>query len=252
MATLRLRPHHLLDIMRDYGNDIVSDAHPYGAALAEVTKIVLSDIDQEIVLVPAVDSICQPCAKLHDGLCVARINDKLLMRTYNDRLDARLFERIALQEGQSITVRAFMAIVEDDLEGIVSLFDAPANNYAVRLRGTRKALENIQGGEKIKHIYCTPIVFTFPATEYDNVERWGIEQWTMAEMERLFAEMARDGVKLILPMTGAGDKVWYPSKILRNPSDCDWIDRLFALAAGHGMEVILSGVSYTYHLQFQG
>ncbi len=146
MAMLKLRPHHLLDIMRDYGNGLVTGAHPYGAALADVTRAVLADFDQEIILVSGVDSICRPCAKLQDGLCVARINDKLLMRTYNDGLDARLFKRIKLQEGQLITVRAFMAIVQDDLEGIVGLFDAPANNYAVRLRGTRKALENIQAG----------------------------------------------------------------------------------------------------------
>jgi len=103
-----------------------------------------------------------------------------------------------------------------------------------------------------KRLFCTPIVFTFPAPEYDSVERWGIEQWTMEDIERLFTEMERDGVKLILPITGAGDKVWYPSEILRNQSDCDWFDRLFNLAARHGMKVILSGVTYTYHLQFQG
>lgn len=103
-----------------------------------------------------------------------------------------------------------------------------------------------------KRVRCTPIVFTFPAPEYDSVEHWGMERWTMEEIETLFAEMERDGIKLILPTTGAGDKVWYPSKILQNQTDCDWIGRLFNLAAGHGMEVILSGVSYTYHLQFQG
>ena len=59
-------------------------------------------------------------------------------------------------------------------------------------------------------ICCTPRVFTFSATEYDSVERWGVEPWTVAEMERLFVEMERDGVELILPITGAGDKGWSP------------------------------------------
>ena len=50
-----IRPHHLLDIMRDFGNEIVRDAHPYGASLNKVTDIVLSDIDQKIILVTGVD-----------------------------------------------------------------------------------------------------------------------------------------------------------------------------------------------------
>ncbi|HHE73183.1 MAG TPA: DUF4434 domain-containing protein [Chloroflexi bacterium] len=103
-----------------------------------------------------------------------------------------------------------------------------------------------------QRIHCTPVVLTFPAPEYEDVARWGIEQWTAEEIERLFTEMERDGINLILPTTGTGDKVWYPSRILQPQAECDWVGRLFDLAAEHGMEVILSGIPYTYHLQFQG
>ncbi len=104
----------------------------------------------------------------------------------------------------------------------------------------------------LRRIRCTPIVPTIPAPEYAPVERWEIEQWTHYEVERLFDEMQQDGIDLIVPITGFGDQVYYPSNFLQPRLDYDWLSVLFDLAGRHDMQVMLSGITYTYHLQFQG
>ena len=144
MSTIRLRPHHLLDIVRDYGNGIEKKkTHSWGASVAEVTEKVLSNIDQVIILVSQVDSICETCSKLENQICEARINENLLMREYNDDLDSRLFDRMKLEEGQRISIRDFLLLVKKDLNNIVDLFTSPNNNPAIRLEGTRLALKKL-------------------------------------------------------------------------------------------------------------
>jgi hypothetical protein len=110
--------------------------------VAQVTEKVLADIDQTIVMVSQVDSICATCAKLVNEVCEACLNDDSLMRDYNDCLDARLFDRMELREGQAITVRDFLQIVNNDLDGIVALFTR--GDRAERLVMTRQGLEKLE------------------------------------------------------------------------------------------------------------
>jgi hypothetical protein len=144
MNLIKLRPHHLLDIVRDFGNGIKKKKmHPWGASVAEVTEKVLFNIDQDIILVSQVDSICETCSKLEKQICVARISDNLLMREYNDNLDTCLFRRMKLEEGQRISIRDFLVLVKNDLDNIVALFTSPNNNPAIRLNSTRNALKKL-------------------------------------------------------------------------------------------------------------
>ena len=141
---IRIRPHHLLDIIRDYGNEIERDAHPYGASLKEVTDVVLSNIDKKVRLVSRVDSICITCSKLRDNICYAKINDDLLMRDYNDNLDDKLFNVMKLSPESELTVRAFLEIVNRNLSSIIAQFSSTSNKLDVRKAGTVRALKNLK------------------------------------------------------------------------------------------------------------
>jgi hypothetical protein len=62
-----IRPHHLLDILRDYGHGIRYQPHEYGHALHIVAEEVLRNPDQEIVFVIAADGLCRPYLHLRAG-----------------------------------------------------------------------------------------------------------------------------------------------------------------------------------------
>lgn len=136
---IKMRPHHLVDIIRDYGNDVKRGPHPFGASLAEVTDDILADINQEVEFLIGVDSICATCSKLENGTCTAAINDQLMMQVYNDGLDAKLFSALKMKPGVRMPVAAFLRMVNDHME-ILDLFDSPDNDPVKRLRGVKKAL----------------------------------------------------------------------------------------------------------------
>jgi len=64
--------------------------------------------------------------------------------------------------------------------------------------------------------------------------------------------MQKDGINRILLMGGFGEKVYFPSKILKNQLNYDGYGMFFDLADKHGIDVILAGVFYTFHQQFKG
>jgi hypothetical protein len=67
---MKLRPHHLLDIISDYGHGVEYTPHPYGHALHTVAAQVLTDLSLEIEFVLAADAICDPCRHLQsNGVC---------------------------------------------------------------------------------------------------------------------------------------------------------------------------------------
>ena len=149
MEMIKIRPHHLLDILRDFGNEVERDSHPYGASLRETTNDILSDIDQNIRLVSKVDSICLTCSKLRENICIARISDDLLMRDYNDDLDEKLFNIMKIAPDSTIVVRDFLKIVENDFVSILAQFSNPTNIPEVREIGTLSAINRLYLTEKM-------------------------------------------------------------------------------------------------------
>jgi hypothetical protein len=140
---LKLRPHHLLDIVRDYGNDKAPGDHPHGADVKGVTEAVLADPSQKVEFVLEPDSICRPCAKLDaGGHCTAtiRANPPVSMAAYNDTLDGRLFALLDLQPGVVLGIDEFLSIVASHMPGVASLFVSPNASIEARAEGTRKGL----------------------------------------------------------------------------------------------------------------
>jgi len=144
MIIIKIRPHHLLDIIRDYGNKVEKEPHNFGASLKKVADDILSDIDQTIRLVANVDSICITCSKLKNNICLAEINNELLMRDYNDKLDSSLFDVMKLSPNTEIKVRSFLKIVNNNISSVLSQFTIPSNNPEVRKTGTIIALVKLK------------------------------------------------------------------------------------------------------------
>lgn len=143
MKIIKIRPHHLLDILRDSGNQVKRSSHPYGASLKEIANDLLSDIDQNIRLVSRVDSICLTCSMLKENICSARLNDDLLMRDYNDDLDDKLFDVMEITPESNIVVRDFLKIIDNNITTVLAKFSSPTNIPEVRKTGTILALKKL-------------------------------------------------------------------------------------------------------------
>ncbi len=140
---VKIRPHHLFDILRDYGNNVVMEPHPFGASVTEVTNKILRSV-YPIVMVPRVDSICETCSMLKNEICQAMIREDLIMSGYNDDLDDKLFRLMDLKPFMQITLKDFVNIADVKLDIILKQFTSPDNNRELRYIGTKKAISSIR------------------------------------------------------------------------------------------------------------
>jgi len=139
---IKIRPHHLLDIIRDFGNEVKRETHPWGASLAIVSQSILSDINQNVEFVMGVDSICKTCSKLNGDICEATINNELLMCDYNDRLDIALFSALNIVPGDSLPVIEFLRLINKNID-VLNFFNSPSNNPITRKHGTMSAFNKL-------------------------------------------------------------------------------------------------------------
>ena len=61
---MKLRPHHILDIISKYGHDVQFGPHPYGHSLDIVAQKLLSNLELKIKLVLGADDVCAGLEKL--------------------------------------------------------------------------------------------------------------------------------------------------------------------------------------------
>jgi hypothetical protein len=141
---MRLRPHHLIDIIRSYGQGVEFKPHPYGHALHTVAAQVLGNLDLEIELVLTADDICRPCRHLQpDGRCddvLGQLAEPISKQTYNDELDARLFPYFGIRPGIRITVREFLEKLDAHTPGIEKICAHPGESHEERLEGLSNGL----------------------------------------------------------------------------------------------------------------
>ena len=97
----------------------------------------------------------------------------------------------------------------------------------------------------MKPIEISPLFLGQPTPEYsDFIPR------SDDFLENLFANMKRDGFKMVLPIGGWGETAAYPSKVLKNSTKTDWYAKAFDLAEEYDMQVVLPGVSYKFNNLF--
>ena len=148
MKAMKLRPHHILDIVTDHGAGKRFMPHPYGHSLHQVGPAVLAQPDRNVRLVLASDDICKGCIHLRrNGLCddvLAQLNPSPSKQAYNDLLDARLFDRLKLKPGSIMSVRKYLEIVRKNLRGLEKICTHPKENMKKRRVLLKKGLAKLK------------------------------------------------------------------------------------------------------------
>jgi hypothetical protein len=148
---LTLRPHHLLDIVTQYGSGAPFKPHVYGHAVHTVAETVLANIEVRIRFVTGADDICAPCRNLKSGRCVdvlAQLDPPLSKQDYNDGLDRRLFAYFGMTEGQVLTFREYLAIVQGHLDGIERICTHPKEDPDRRLANLTRGLAKLGAAQR--------------------------------------------------------------------------------------------------------
>ena len=141
MDTLDLRPHHLLDIVRDYAPDDDPDyvRAPGENGVRTVTRMLTNGIDFRARFVIGPDFICRPCSHLQPNDRCDRILERHdppePMDDYNDPLDARILGFLGLEEGVELTVRRFLEMANARLPGIEEVCTHPTEQQESRRDG---------------------------------------------------------------------------------------------------------------------
>jgi hypothetical protein len=147
MEELRLRPHHILDIVRNIGHDLPLVPHEYGHLVHVVTRRIQEDVDAECRLVVANDDICGPCRMLKsDGSCadiLPQLTEPVSKQAYNDALDRRLLSFLGIRENEVMTLRAYLAKVAQRIDEVVPLCTHPKEDPEYRRVGLIKGLERL-------------------------------------------------------------------------------------------------------------
>jgi len=141
---MKLRPHHLIDIVCDYGQGAAFEPHPYGHAVHTVAARVIEDPDMEVEFVVAADDICVPCRHLQvDGQCddvLSQLAEPVSKQSYNDGLDHKVLAFLEMQPGVQMTVSEFLDRLDAHMPGIAEVCTHPGEKQRHRLGGLRKGL----------------------------------------------------------------------------------------------------------------
>ena len=136
---LKLRPHHIIDIITDYGKNRQYQPHPYGHSQHLVAPKLLLNLDLKIKLVLEADDICTGCMHLMpDGKCkdvLAQIKPSPSKQAYNDILDSRLFDYFLLSPNCIITSYKYFEIININTPGIEKICTHPKEDTEIRLLG---------------------------------------------------------------------------------------------------------------------
>jgi hypothetical protein len=144
---MRLRPHHLLDIVKDFEPEHPPEAAESGNAVHVVSRELPDRLDELAEFIIGPDDICAPCSHLQpDGSCeriLERHNPPQPIDEYNDPLDARVLAYLHMQEGETMTIRSFLQLVADHVPGIEEVCTHPTQRREDRLAGLKVGLANL-------------------------------------------------------------------------------------------------------------
>ena len=144
MKIIKLRPHHLLDIVSDYGHGVKFEPHPYGHAVHTVAQMVLSNAGLKAEFIVGADEICRPCKHLQpDGQCddvMPNLEPPSSKQKYNDDLDRQLFNYLDFTPGTIVTIRQFLETLNEKVPGIEKICTHPGEDQKARLDGLKQGL----------------------------------------------------------------------------------------------------------------
>jgi hypothetical protein len=143
---MRLRPHHLVDIIVQHGEGEPFRPHPYGHALHSAAAAVIGDHETRIQLVVGADDICAPCAHLVNGRCddvLGQLDPSPSKQAYNDGVDRRLLAHLGIAEGAAMTFREYLHAVRGRLTGMETVVTHPGEDPALKLSRLSEGLRKL-------------------------------------------------------------------------------------------------------------
>lgn len=147
LMTMKLRPHHVLDIISSHGHGEEFKPHPYGHAVHTVAQAIIADLNFDVEFIAGADEICRPCRHLQaSGQCDDVSNHLGVLESkqaYNDALDRKLFGYLGFKEGAIITMRQYLEKVNAKVPGIEQICSHPGEDKARRLEGLKKGLKKL-------------------------------------------------------------------------------------------------------------
>jgi len=154
-TTIRIKPHHFIDIVRDFGQGRTAFApHPYGHAVHSVAERILREPDVMLEMELGADDICAPCVHNIDGLCDDTIDTTwrpaapTSKREYNLRIDRRWCARLGLAQGDRLTARDFCRRLQGRVEDLTDVYrENPPDRVAERAQGIRAGIALFLQGE---------------------------------------------------------------------------------------------------------
>ena len=151
---LHIRPHHLIDIIRNIGQGRPVVPHPYRHAQHTITQAILAGTEREIRFVIGADDLCKPCIHLTaDGMCediLPQLEYRVLKQQYNDDLDHRVLEYLGLMENSVVNLTAFLDRIEKNLTGLVTICTHPKEDEGSRRFGLENGITLLREGERKK------------------------------------------------------------------------------------------------------
>ena len=152
---MRLRPHHVLDIVSDIGKGVRFEPHPYGHSLHTVAEAILASTDIKAEWVVGSDAICQGCKHLRpNGSCgdlMGPVDHRRSKQAYNDAHDGRLLGFLGFPAGTRMSVREYLVRVLEKMPEIAKVCSHPGESPAERLAGLEKGLAKLGIGLASKH-----------------------------------------------------------------------------------------------------
>ena len=149
---LKIKPHHLLDVIRDYGAGRSWKPHPYGHAVHTVAQSLLNDREQAVVLVLGVDAICDPCRKNDNGTCTDWTESpghRIRKEDWNRRIDQRIFELFELEQQTVISALDFARLALRQLDDVYAIWrEVPREQTRERVKNLSRGLSAYISGAK--------------------------------------------------------------------------------------------------------
>jgi hypothetical protein len=150
---IRIKPHHFVDIVSDYGLDChILAPQAYGFALHTVTARVIADPSVFLQMELGADDICKPCCHNNNGCCddTIDIGDRPTAPTskmaYNLLVDQRWCQALNLQQDSTLTVTDFCDLLRNPNLDLTSIYpEEPASYIPGKRRAILLGIERLLG-----------------------------------------------------------------------------------------------------------
>jgi len=149
---IRIKPHHVVDILTSFGRGLRFEPHPYGHAVHTVAARLLADPEVLLEMELGADDICAPCVHNVDGSCDDVIDTSYRpaapprKREWNLLLDRRWCERLGIDPGDRLTGRQFCERLRGRAGDIADLYrEMPPDHTADRAANLRRGIDKALG-----------------------------------------------------------------------------------------------------------